>query len=182
MKQINSGPETEINVVSTCSLCMDFYDIFYSLKDKVEISGREVPMMKKTMILLGLLFVASWAFFPQIVQADLEWKVVKDLDLKTTPLDVTSSADGKWLFILTPGEILVYSFLEGKITDQIPVDRDFDRIASLPRPDMVTISSSAKKTLKIIHLQAVYKIDVTGLPFKGPQDASVTVVVFDDYQ
>jgi hypothetical protein len=141
-------------------------------------------MMKRTVILLvfGFLFVAGWAFFPGVVQADLEWKVVKDLDLKTTPLDVASSADGKWLFILTPGEILVFSLPEGKITDRIPVDKDFDRIASLPRADMVTISSSAKKTLQIILLEAVYKIDVTGLPFKGPSDAAVTIIVFDDYQ
>ena len=141
-------------------------------------------MIKTTMIVLVLafLFVTGWAFFPQAVQADLEWKVIKDLDLKATPLDVTPSADGKWLFILTPGEIFVYSFLEGKITDRIPVDKDFDRIASLPRANMVTISSSAKKALQIILLEAVYKIDVTGLPFKGPSDAAVTVIVFDDYQ
>jgi hypothetical protein len=141
-------------------------------------------MMKRTMTLLVLafLFVAGWAFFPQVVQADLEWKIIRDLDLKATPLDVTPSADGKWLFILTPGEILVYSFAQGRITDRIPVDKDFDRIASLPTADMLTISSSAKKALQIIFLEAVYKIDVTDLPFKGPQDAPVTVVVFDDYQ
>ncbi len=140
--------------------------------------------MKRTMILLVLafLFMAGWAFLPQAVQADLEWKVIKDLDLKATPLDVTPSADGKWLFILTPGEILVYSFSEGRITDRIPVEKDFDRIVSLPRADMVTISSSAKKVLQIILLEAVYKIDVTDLSFKGPEDALVTVVVFDDYQ
>ncbi len=28
----------------------------------------------------------------------------------------------------------------------------------------------------------VHKIDVTGLPFKGPPDAPVTVAVFSDYQ
>jgi len=140
--------------------------------------------MKRTIILLVLAFllVAGWTFFPQIVQADLEWKIIKDLELKATPLDVAPSLDGKWLFILTPGEILVYSFPEGKITDRIPVGKDFDRIASLPRANMVTISSSAKKALQIILLEAVYKIDVTGLPFKGPSDAAVTIIVFDDYQ
>jgi len=141
-------------------------------------------MMKRMvkLLVLAFLFVAGWTFFPQIVQADLEWRIIKDLDLKTTPLDVAPSADGKWLLILTPGEILAYSFTEGKITDRIPVDKDFDRIASLPRADMLTIASSTKKTLQIILFEAVYKIDVTGLPFKGPQDALVTVVVFDDYQ
>ncbi len=109
-------------------------------------------MMKKTVIVLvlALLFVAGWTFFPQIVQADVEWKVIKDLDLKATPLDVAPSVDGQWLFILTPGEILIYSIREGKITDQIPVDKDFDRIASLPRANTLTISSSAKKTLQVI--------------------------------
>ena len=61
------------------------------------------------------------------------------------------------------------------ITEQIPVDKDFDRIAALPRADMVTIASRTKKTLQIIILESVFKIDVSGLPFKGPQDASVAV-------
>jgi hypothetical protein len=140
--------------------------------------------MKKTVVLsvLAFFFVAGWTFFPQIVQAALEWRIIKDLDLKTTPLDVAPSADGKWLFILTPGEILAYSLAEGMITDRIPVDKEFDRIAPLPRPDLLTIASSTKKTLQVILFEAVYKIDVAGLPFKGPQDASVTVAVFDDYQ
>ena len=133
-------------------------------------------------LFLALLFVAGWTSFPKVVQADLEWRIIKDLDLNTAPIDVASSADGKWLFILTPGEILLYSFPEGKITDRIPVDKDFDRIASLPRPDLLTISSSTKKALQIIVLEAVYKIEVTGLPFKGPPEAAVTIAVFDDYQ
>ena len=47
---------------------------------------------------------------------------------------------------------------------------------------MLTITSSTKKTLQVILFETIYKIDLTGLPFKGPQDASVTVAVFDDYQ
>ncbi len=140
--------------------------------------------MKKTVVLLvlALSFVAGWTSFPQIVRADVEWRIIKDLDLKTSPLDITPSADGKWLFILTPGEILIFSIPEGTISDRIPVDKAFDRIAPLPRPDMLTIASSTKKSLQVILFETVYKIDVTGLPLKGPQDASVTVAVFDDYQ
>jgi len=140
--------------------------------------------MKQTVFLLvfELSFVTLLTFLPQIVQADVEWKIIKDLDLKTTTLDMASSVDGKWLFILTPGEILIFSTPEGTVTSRIPVDKDFDRIAALPRPDMFTIASSAKKSLQVILFQTVYTIDVTGLPFKGPQDAPVTVAVFDDYQ
>jgi len=154
-----------------CGLCSG-----NSKKKRAKITARVIVLV------LTSLLVASWTFFPQIVRADVEWRIIKDLDLKTSPLDVTPSADGKWLFILTRGEILIFSVPEGLITDRIPVDKDFDRIAPLPRPDLLTITSSTKKTLQVIMFEIVYKIDLTGLPFKGPQDASVTVAVFDDYQ
>ena len=139
-------------------------------------------MKKKIMVLVLLSFFAAGWTFPQIVQAELEWRIIQGLDLKTTPLDIASSADGLWLFILTPGEILVYSAQEKKITEHIPVDPGFDRITTFPRGNVLTITSSTKKVLQIIYLETVYKIDVMGLPFKGPQDAPVTIAVFTDYQ
>jgi hypothetical protein len=92
----------------------------------------EVFMRKRAinLLILAFLWAAIWTLFPQIAQANLEWRILKDLDLKTTPRDVAPSADGQRLFILTAGEILVYSFPEDKISDRIPVDKDFDRIPS----------------------------------------------------
>lgn len=139
-------------------------------------------MKRIIMFVLAILVMVAWAFFPKMVQADVEWKVLKSLDLKATPLDVAPSMDGQRLFVLTPGEILVYSIPEGKITDHIPVDKEFDRIVSLPRGDSLSISSSTKKMLQVITLESIYKIDVSGLPFKGPKDAAVTIAVYDDYQ
>ena len=138
---------------------------------------------KRTVILvLAFIFLAGGAFLPRIVQAEVEWRIVKDLRLETTPLDITPSTDGKLLYILTPGEILIFSVSEGTISDRIPIDKDFDRIAPLPRPGFLTITSSTKKTLQVILFETIYKIDLTDLPFRGPQDALVTVAVFDDYQ
>ncbi len=134
------------------------------------------------LLILAFLWTAIWTFFPRIAQADFEWRILKDLSLMITPLDIAPSADGKQLFILTAGEILVYSFPEDKITDRIPVGKEFDRITSLPRADVLTVTSSSKKSLQIILLESVYKIDVTGHPFKGPRDAAVTIAVFTDYQ
>jgi hypothetical protein len=127
-------------------------------------------------------FVASWTLFPQIAQADVEWRIIKDLDLKAKPLDIAPSVDGKWLLILTPGEVLIFSIPEGTITDRFPVDKEFDRIAPLPRPDLLTLTSSTKNALQVIRFETIYKMNLTGLPFKGPQEASVTVAVFSDYQ
>jgi hypothetical protein len=90
--------------------------------------------------------------------------------------------DGKWLFILTPGEILILSVSEGTISNRIPVDKEFDRIAPLRRPDLLSVTSSTKKALQVIWFETIYKFDLTGLPFKGPQEAPVTVAIFNDYQ
>jgi hypothetical protein len=140
--------------------------------------------MKKMSICVVLVFffTAGWVAIPQHTQAALEWRTIKNVDLKTEPLDISPSTDGQWLFILTPGEILVYSVSEEKITDRIPVDKDFDRITASHGANTLTITSSTKKTLQIIQLEYIQEIDITGHPFKGPEDAPVTVAVFTDYQ
>ncbi len=141
-------------------------------------------MVKKIVMVsfFVLLLVGVSTFSPRAVQADVEWKVLRNVDLKAAPLDVAPSPDGQRLFILTRGEILIYSLPEGKVIDQIRVDKEFDHIVSLPRTDTLTISSSTKKSLQVIMFESIYKIDVSGLPFKGPQNAPVTIAVFDDYQ
>jgi len=148
-------------------------------------SGMKEATQTKTALfglVLASLFLGIWMFFPQMVGADVEWKIIKDLDLKAKPLDIAPSVDGKWLFILASGEILIFSIPEGRITDQIPVDKEFDRIAPLMRPNLITVTSNTKKSLQVIWFEPIYKIDVAGLPFRGPQEAPVTIAVFDDYQ
>jgi hypothetical protein len=140
-----------------------------------------IPAGMMVLVLISW-FAASWTFFPQTAQADVEWKIIKDLDLKAKPLDIAPSADGRWLFILTPGEVLIFSIPEGNITDRFPVDKDFDRIAPLPRPDLLTLTSSTKNALQVIRFEPIYKMNLTGLPFKGRQEAPVTIAVFSDYQ
>jgi len=137
---------------------------------------------RRIVLFFSCLLLATWTLSPPIVQAEVEWKILKDLDLKATPLDMAPSVDGKWLFILTPGEILIFSVSEGTLSDRIPVDKDFDRIAPLRRPDLLSLTSSAKKTLRVIHFESIYKFDLTGLPYKGPQEAPVILAIFDDYQ
>jgi len=131
---------------------------------------------------LAFCFMVGWTTLPQHAQAGLEWRTIKDVDLKTEPLDISMSDDGQLLFILTSGEILVYSVREEKIKNRIPVEKDFDRLTYSPKAKALTISSSAKKALQIILLEYIQEIDITGHPYKGPEDAPVTIAVFTDYQ
>jgi len=78
-------------------------------------------------------------------------------------------------------ELQTYSVQEGKVTDQITVTKEFDRIASDPRPNALTISTVPENCPDRM-LQPVYKIDVTNAPFKRAPDAPVNPCRFDAYQ
>lgn len=140
--------------------------------------------MKKTAVaaIVAVFFAAGWLGWSAPLWAEVDLKTVRELDLKAKPLDVTPSADGNLLFVLTPGELLVYSLREGKITERVPVGKDFDRIAASPRGNLITLTSSTKNSLQIVLLEFSYPIDVKGLPFKGIENAPVVVAVFTDYQ
>jgi hypothetical protein len=127
-------------------------------------------------------FMVFWISVPQVFAADLELTESKQLTLDVSPLDIAASADGQWLFILTPGEIIVYSAFEDKISKGIPIDKGFDKLAYSARNNALILSSRSEKAVKIIQLELIQQFDNSGLPVQGPENAPVTVTVFGDYQ
>ncbi len=139
--------------------------------------------MRKGMLAgIMLISLSIICFAPHSVFAEIEWSVKKQLKLDAAPADVAPSADGKWIYVLTPGEILVYSVSEDKVMNRIPVDKTFDRMTYSAQDNTLLVSSSAEKTLKIIQLAVIHHFSLEGLPFEGPKNAPVTLVVFSDYQ
>lgn len=114
--------------------------------------------------------------------AGVEWRIEKEAGLEARPLDVATSPDGQWIFILVPGEIQAYSIKEGKIEARVPVDEGFDRMTQSPGENALILTSGSNKKLRIIQFEFVRNIDITGLPFKGAEKAPVTIAVFGDYQ
>ena len=114
--------------------------------------------------------------------ADIDWTTIKQFDLSSKPLDVATSDDGRMVFVLTRGEIIVYSPAKNNIFKRIPLDQEFDKIEYSSRGSILVLTSSTLNTLKIIRVDQIYDIDISGLPFKGPANAPVTIAVFDDYQ
>ena len=115
-------------------------------------------------------------------RADVEWSVIKDLNLEASPLDVSISADGKMIFVLAPGEVLIYSVPEYKVMKQIPLEEGFNRLTYFARDNALILTNSFDNALRIIRLEMVYDIPVSGLPYKGPENAPITIVAFNDYQ
>jgi hypothetical protein len=141
-------------------------------------------MMKKTVLFLFMVltFMTGLNVFPRPVQATVEWDTLKEIDLQTETLDVAASPDEQLLFLLTRGEVLVYSLRENRITERIPLDKDFDRLTYLPRTNALLLTGSSKKNLRIVRMEFIQNFDLSELPYQGPEDAPVTVVVFNDYQ
>ena len=142
--------------------------------------------MRKRHFLVAVALACAALQLPSMSQlvraADVDWTQKKQLNLEVTPLDVASSADGKLIFILTPGDILVYSNTDGEVTDRIPVDEAFDRLTHSARDNTLILSSSWERMLRIIEIAIIHDISVSGLPFKGAENAPVTIAVFNDYQ
>ena len=140
--------------------------------------------MKKisTAFILGLMLMTGSITLPRGVHADVEWKTLKEIDLKTEALDVATSPDEQVLFILSRGEVLVYSLREGKVTERIPLDKEFDKLNYLPRTNALVLTNTSMRNLRIIKMEFIQNFDITELPYQGRENAPVTVVVFNDYQ
>jgi len=129
-------------------------------------------------------FIAAlcWGGAAPVICADVDWTEKTELNLEASPLDIVASSDGEWLFVLTPGQLLVYAGPENKLLKKIPVHAQFDRLAHSAKDNTLVLCSSSGKSLKFIELELVHEFDVSGLPFKGPENAGVIMAVFGDYQ
>lgn len=114
-------------------------------------------------------------------QAGVEIKRLMQIDPPATILDSAVSADGKLIFVLTPGEIFVYNGADGKVLDRISVDKKFFRLTPL-KDNRLILNSNDPPMLDILAVERVYDVNTAGRAYKGPEKAKVTLAVFDDYQ
>jgi protein-disulfide isomerase len=138
--------------------------------------------MQKTSIICGIVLVISLLYAPVVIPAQVEWTISGQVDLKAPPLDMSASADGKWLYILSAGEVAVYSFAEDKIVNRIAIDKAFDRMIYVKEKNSIIVTSRSGNQLQIIQLEEVHQFDTSGLPYQGSKRAPITIVVFSDYQ
>ena len=134
--------------------------------------------MKKSVsifILTPLLVMALLVYS----HGEVKWDVLKTYKIQETPVDVAVSP--KWLFVLTDqGQVIIYS-PDGQLMGKIPVGKTVDRIDTTLRDDMLFLSSSTDKTIKLLNLDFIQKISTLG-PFKGAVNAPLVIAVFSDFQ
>ncbi len=113
---------------------------------------------------------------------NIDWSVKNTWKLPTNPLDFVQSLDNKKVFVLG-ADSKVYIFTpEGKKIGAIPVAKDVTGIDIAPRGEALYLISKQGKTYTALNISVAQKIDITGAPFLGDENAPVTMVVFSDFQ
>lgn len=105
----------------------------------------------------------------------------KSFATSTAPVDISTSADGRYTFILTEGGEVVISS-ESADQETIQVDPSFDKISASARGDKITLSSQKTKKVQEIFIDFLQEIDTQGAPFLGAENAPVVLTVFSDFQ
>jgi DNA-binding beta-propeller fold protein YncE len=133
--------------------------------------------LTKLIIISVIIFTTGSVSF-----AEVEWDIVQTLKLDAPPLDMAISPDGRRIYVLVGGgNVLIYSN-RGILKEKIQVGNQVDQINLGPKGEYLFISSRQNKTLEIVSLNFIYKLNVTGAPFKGAKDAPVVITVFSDFQ
>lgn len=133
-----------------------------------------MKIMKWAVLIVAILI-------PSVIQAAFEHEGILEADIGAPILDVTTNPAEDLVFILTPETVLIYSSDERVVLDRIPLGASYDRIA-YQNDDRLVLTSAEPSRINIIRFSRIYDIDLTGRALKGPPDAKVTLVVFDDYQ
>ena len=137
------------------------------------------PKLVKGFLILAIVALLA---IPFQAHAKVEWRIEKSLATGQAPLDVTISPNGQWIFVLTTdGSILIYDS-DGNLEDTIAVGGHIDRIQVGPGGEELFATSRKNRTVEVIALNFIRKINVTGSPFRGRVDAPVVFTVFSDFQ
>ena len=114
--------------------------------------------------------------------AEVEKGDSKTFKLDAKPIDMATSADGQYTFVLTEGGKVFILDRSGTLKDTLTVNESVMSIGTSPKGDLLLPADSKENTLEVVKISFVVDIDITGLPFKGPAGAPVVVTVFSDYQ
>jgi len=125
---------------------------------------------------LILMLLICFGILPP-VHAEVEYNVLKTLKLEDQPVDMAFSANRNEIYVINPkGELLIYD-ANNRLTEKINIGEQL-----IQGSNVLCLSSRKGKKIQVIQLEFVQKIDTSGSPYKGPEDAPVVIAVFSEFQ
>lgn len=141
---------------------------------------RKVTVMKRlfhvAVLTLGLVLAAVAA------NAEMQVELQKRQPLGKTVLDIAQSvSDGRLFVLLEGGTVQIFS-ANGQVQERFQADPDVTTLEVSPDGKMLYLGNAKRNELQFIELSNVYDLPVNDSATKGPADAPVTIVLFDDFQ
>lgn len=130
---------------------------------------------------LTRILILAMMLMPMTASAVVDVETLARIDTGAKVLDMATDPQNHLVFLLTPKAVLLYSVEDSAVVDQIPLTTAFDRIAFLDA-EHLALSHSASSEMNIVRFGRVYPINLEGRISRGPGNAPVTLVVFDDYE
>ncbi len=112
----------------------------------------------------------------------LLWSIQNQWKISSKPLEIVHTLDGKQVFVLTEQHTVEIYGSKGKHEGSIPVSEGVTAIDISPRGELLYLIDSKKNTFSSLSIDFIKDIDISGSPFKGKEDAPVTIAVFTDFE
>jgi len=140
--------------------------------------------MKRKHSLLLIVFIVFLfvPFYCSHALPAVDWEVTGTLKLESPPVDIAISLSGRWIFVLADSQTILLYSKDGRLNDTIHLDQPVDKIDVGPREEILYLSNRQNGAVQILTITFIQDIDVSGSPFKGPENAPVVITVFSDFE
>ena len=132
--------------------------------------------IRVALLMLGFILTAV------SVGAEMQVELNKRQPLGKTPLDIAQSVSDGRLFVLLEGGMVQILSANGQIQERFQADPDVTTLEVSPDGKRLYLGNAKSNELQLIDLSVVYELPVNNSATKGPADAPVTLVLFDDFQ
>jgi DNA-binding beta-propeller fold protein YncE len=138
--------------------------------------------MRRWLVMIMVLLGLAAGVLPEPAGAAVEWNRQQILKTEGAPLDIATTANGKYTFVLTDtGRVYIYSG-QGKVEGTMDVGKNFKGIASSPTGDQIFLIDGATNIVQVFGVSFIQHINDEGAPAKGRAEAPVTIALFSDFQ